>query len=296
MIGAGSNLFAGYLPEPVARVVFADPDQGNATMFAPTGRILVNDGQHVLSGRWPFTSNCLHSEWVGLGASVEGLDATPRVAFVPVETLEVEDTWDSAGLRGTGGHHVNASNVAVELDRCCTFADQSWPAGTMWRLPIYSILLPTLAAVPLGIARGALDEVGRQVREGRTARRGQLADDPVALAEFASTDARLRAARAVLHEAVGEAHRQASEAEPVDRVLQARILVACLHACDTAVAATSVAHQLGGGAAAYTGSRLLRALGDVQAARQHLLFSHKHLPELAKPLAGLDTTYPPFIV
>ena len=88
---------------------------------------------------------------------------------------------------------------------------------------------------------------------------------------------------------------RASRDEPIDRVLQARILLACLHACDTAVAATSVAHQLGGGAAAYAGSRLLRALCDVQAARQHLLFSHKHLPELAKPLAGLDTTYPPFI-
>ena len=296
VIGAGSNLFAGYLPEQAARVIFADPDQGNATMFAPTGRIVRDGDRHVLSGRWSFTSNCLHSEWAGLGAFVEGLDETPRVAFVPVETLDVEDTWDSVGLRGTGSHHVSATNVPVTLDQCCTFADRPWPAGTMWRLPIYSILLPTLAAVPLGIARGALDEIARQVREGRTARRGQLADDPIGMAEFAVTDAGLRAARAALHEAVDEAHQHASEAEPVDRVLQARILVACLHACDTAVAATSVAHQLGGGAAAYVGSRLLRALDDVQAARQHLLFSHKHLPELAKPLTGLDTSYPPFIL
>jgi alkylation response protein AidB-like acyl-CoA dehydrogenase len=166
----------------------------------------------------------------------------------------------------------------------------------MWRLPIYTVLLPTLAAVPLGIARGAVDEVGRQVREGRTARRGQMADDPIAMAQFATTDARLRAARAGLHNAVDEARQCAEAAQPVDRVLQARILVACLHACDTAVDATSAAHQLGGGAAAYRGSRLLRALGDVQAARQHLLFSPKHLPELAKPLAGLDTTHPPFIL
>ena len=116
------------------------------------------------------------------------------------------------------------------------------------------------------------------------------------MAEFAVTDASLRAARAALHEAVDEARQRASGGEPIDRVLQARILVACLQACDTAVAATSVAHQLGGGAAAYTGSPLLRALDDVQAARQHLLFSHKHLPELAKPLTGLDTGYPPFIL
>jgi indole-3-acetate monooxygenase len=296
VIGAGSNLFAGYLPEETARLIFADPDQGNATMFAPTGRIVLNGDQHVLNGRWSFTSNCLHSEWAGLGAFVDGLDATPRVAFVPVRTLEVEDTWYSAGLCGTGSHHVSAKDVPVTLDRCCTFADHPWPAGTMWRLPIYTILLPTLTAVPLGIARGALDEIGRQAREGRTARRGQLADDPTSMAEFAATDARLRAARAALHEAVNEARERAEGAQAVDRVRQARVLVACLHACDTAVAATSVAHQLGGGAAAYTGSRLLRALCDVQAARQHLLFSPKHLPELAKPLAGLDTTYPPFII
>jgi alkylation response protein AidB-like acyl-CoA dehydrogenase len=296
VIGAGSNLFAGYLPKESARVVFADPDQGNATMFAPTGRIVAGGDGHVLNGRWSFTSNCLHSEWAGLGAFVDGSDATPRVAFVPIETLEVEDTWDSAGLRGTGSHHVSAKDVPVTLDRCCTFADRPWTAGTMWRLPIYTVLLPTLTAVPLGIARGAVDEIGRQVRDGRTARRGQLADDPTAMAEFAATDARLRAARASLHEAVNEAREHAEAGRAVARVLQARILVACLHACDAAVAATSAAHQLGGGAAAYTGSPLLRALCDVYAARQHLLFSPKHLPELAKPLAGLDSTYPPFII
>ena len=296
VIGAGSNLFAGYLAQEAARVIFADPDQGNATMFAPTGRIVRDGDRHLLNGRWSFTSNCLHSEWAGLGAFVEELDQTPRVAFVPLELLEIEDTWDSAGLRGTGSHHVTATDVPIGLDRCCTFADRPWPAGTMWRLPIYSVLLPTLTAVPLEIARGALDEIARQVREGRTARRGQLADDPVGMAEYASTDARLRGARAALHEAVDEARQRATAGELVDRVLQARILVACLQACETAVAATSVAHQLGGGAAAYAGSPLLRALDDVQAARQHLLFSHKHLPELAKPLTGLDAGYPPFIL
>src|SRR5262245_35981089 len=40
VIGAGSNLFAGYLEQDAAQVIFADPDQGNATMFAPTGRIV----------------------------------------------------------------------------------------------------------------------------------------------------------------------------------------------------------------------------------------------------------------
>jgi len=33
----------------------------------------------------------------------------------------------------------------------------------------------------------------------------------------------------------------------------------------------------------------------VQAARQHLLFSHQHLSELGKLVAGLDVVYPPYV-
>jgi alkylation response protein AidB-like acyl-CoA dehydrogenase len=298
-IGAGSNVFAGYLPASGARTVFADPDQGNATMFAPVGRLVGDHGRAVLTGRWPFTSNCLHSAFAGLGALVhaaDGVDPVPRVVFVRMSDLVIEDTWDVMGLRGTGSHHVAATEIPVDLERCARFTDRPWPDGTLWRLPIYTALLPSLAAVPLGIARGAVDEVARQAREGRTARRGQLADTPVSMAELAVADTQLRAARAGLHEVVGEAHALAERGEPVGRQLQARIYLACLHACDTSVAVTSTAHNLGGGAAAYRGSRLLRALGDVHAARQHQLFSHHHLPELGKLAAGLDVAYPPYVM
>jgi indole-3-acetate monooxygenase len=223
-------------------------------------------------------------------------DPVPRIVFVPVADLTIEDTWDVVGLRGTGSHHVAAAEVPVSTDRCARFADRPWPDGTLWRLPIYTTLLPTLVAVPLGIARGAIDEVARQAREGRTARRGQLSDAPVSMAELAVIDARLRAARAGLRDAVAYAHTLAERGEPVGRQLQARTFLAFLHACDTSVEVTSIAHHLGGGAATYRGSRLLRALCDVQAARQHQLFSHHHLSELGKVVAGLDVAYPPYIM
>jgi alkylation response protein AidB-like acyl-CoA dehydrogenase len=298
VIAFGSNVFAGYLPEDGARRVYADPDQGNATMFAPLGTV-DGDGEGGaprLSGRWPFASNCLHSSWIGLGAMPpDGADPIPRVVFVPMADVTVEPTWDSAGLRGTGSHHVRADGVAIDRDHSCSFADRPWPEGTLWRLPLYAALLPLLTAVPLGIARGALDEVGRQAREGRTARRGQLVDDPVSMNELAVAELCLRGARAALRELVAEARELAERGDPVDRKLQATIVLACLQACDASVEVTSTAHLLGGGAAAYAGSPLLRALCDVQAARQHLLFAHKHRAELAKALVGLDVIYPPFV-
>jgi alkylation response protein AidB-like acyl-CoA dehydrogenase len=308
VIGFGSNVFAAYMPEAGARTVFADPDQPNATMFAPIGTIDEggggDGGEPRLTGRWPFASNCLHGRWIGLGATVSGdgsdggsngAEPFPRVVFVPVADLTIEPTWDSAGLRGTGSHHVSADGVVIDRDHSCAFTDRPWPDGSLWRLPLYTVLVPLLAAVPLGIARGALDEIVRQGREGRTARRGQLADDPISMNELAVADLRLRGARAALREAIAEARDLAERGERVDRRLQATIGLACLQACDTSVEVTSTAHLLGGGAAAYAGSHLLRALCDVQASRQHLLFAHKHRAELAKALVGLEVFYPPFI-
>ena len=69
-----------------------------------------------------------------------------------------------------------------------------------------------------------------------------------------------------------------------------------MHASDVAVDVAATAHRLGGSAAAYRANPLLRALNDVQAAHQHLMFAEKHRVELAKASAGLDVTYPPFVV
>ncbi len=296
VIGGGSNLFAGYIGEEAAREVFRDPDQGNATMFAPNGSVAASR----LTGRWPFASNVVHSAWIGVGAFVRSAagadpDPVPRVCFVPVPEVTVEDTWDAMGLRGTGSHHIRAEDVEVDLARSCTFADRPWPDGTLWRVPIYCALLPTLAAVPLGIARGALDEVARQTREGRDARRGQVTDDPTALAALASAGATLEAARAGLRAVVDETHALAERGDRVDRRLQARTYLQCLLASDVGVEVTAAAHAIGGGAAAYSASPLSRALRDVQTARQHLLFSPKHRVELGKIVAGVDVPYPPFV-
>ena len=300
-IGAGSNVFAGYLPEAAARDVYADPDQGNATMFAPAGTVAAptaDEGQ--LSGRWPFTSNCLHSLWAGLGAVVRRGDdppePAPRVVFVPVAELTIEDTWSAPGLRGTGSHHVSAHGVDVDLERSCRFADAAWPAGELWRLPIYTVLIPMLAAVPLGIGRGAVDDVLTLAREGRAARRGNLHEDPVGMAELAVADTELRAATALLRASLEEARAAVDRGDPVVRALQARILLAAMRGCDVAVDATATAHALGGAAAVYDGSRLLRALLDVQTGRQHQLFGHQHRPPLAAAVAGREVTYPPFLM
>ena len=66
--------------------------------------------------------------------------------------MTIEDTWDVVGMRGTGSHHVTVDHLEVDPEHCCVFVGEAWPDAPLWRMPVFSIILPMLAAVPLGIA------------------------------------------------------------------------------------------------------------------------------------------------
>ncbi|MFD3519063.1 acyl-CoA dehydrogenase family protein [Streptomyces sp. NPDC058653] len=82
-------------------------------------------GGYVLDGRWGWVSGIRHSDWVGLDVlgEREGGSAQRAMAFVPVTAVSVEDTWDMAGMRGTGSDTVVAEDLFVPDDRMLWFAD-----------------------------------------------------------------------------------------------------------------------------------------------------------------------------
>jgi hypothetical protein len=126
--------------------------------------------------------------------------------------------------------------------------------------------------------------------------RGELADDPVGLAELAAADASLRAAHAGVLSAVGDVWADANRGHRASRASQARCMMSVQHAIDLTVESVSTAHRLCGGAAAYAGHPLLASLINIHTARQHISFAHQHRARLGRIAAGIDEVAPPFIV
>lgn len=295
-VGFGTSHFAGYLPPDGAAEVFADPDRSNAAVFAALAEVTgAPDGTLRLTGRWPFTSNCEQAAWLGLAARFPS-EPAPRLVFLPRSEVTIHPTWDVVGLRATASNDTSVADVEVHRRHTCSFADRPWPEGPLWRLPLFVVLTPPLAAVSLGVARGALDEVNRQAVSRRAQLRGSLLDDPVGMGDLGSVDALLRGARAGLLAVADECWARAEAGEPVERALQARAFLAAQHCADVAVEVCATAHRLGGGAAAYRTSPLLRALRDVETARQHAMFNRGLRPHLARALAGTDEPRPPYVV
>src|SRR5262249_1146932 len=196
MIGATSGVASAYLPEDAAHAIYGDANAITGGAFAALGRARPVDGGYEVRGRWPFASGCEHCTWL-MGGCV--LDDRPpeeaRLALFPASAARIVDTWTVAGLRGTGSHA-----IAVDSAFAAAAAASAAPAPRPSRLvtvrprharplyvfPVFGLLALGIAAVALGIARAAIDELVELAAAKRPiGSRRLLADRPTVQAEVA---------------------------------------------------------------------------------------------------------------
>ena len=99
-----------------------------------------------LSGRWPYGTGCDHADWALLGGIIQSdtpNETDQRLFLVPRAAWRQVDTWDAAGLRGTGTDDLLVQDVFVPAHRTLALAEnfacrgpgQALTAGPLWRLP-----------------------------------------------------------------------------------------------------------------------------------------------------------------
>lgn len=223
MIGAANGHFAGLLPAEGARQIFADRNVVLAGAFRPTGVAEAVDGGYRVTGHWPFASGIMHSDWLFGGCRIMDGDSprmTPagapvvKLMFLPRAEGHVLDTWHTDGLRGTGSHDFEVKGVFVPASRSVWFTDPPVERGPLYSLPAITLFSPMIASVALGIARHALEEF-KDLAAVKKPTRSQdlLRARPVAQSQLGEAEGLLRAGRAFLFEALGDAWEVARRGE-----------------------------------------------------------------------------------
>src|SRR2546428_2778015 len=127
MIGSGTAIIASYLPAAALREMYrGGPSTVIAGSLLPQGAAIPVSGGFRLTGRWTFASGCHQADWM-LGTSAVMAQGTPqlrpdgrpdiRTFFLPVAQCEFLDTWCTAGLRGTGSHDLQGTDIFVPEGR-----------------------------------------------------------------------------------------------------------------------------------------------------------------------------------
>lgn len=291
--GLASNCAGAFLSEAGARALYPTGRELAGGALMPGGRAIPQpDGSFLVSGRWSFGTGTQHCDWVIGGALVPSdTDGPPslRAVVFPVEQVRFLDTWHAVGLSGTGSLDYQVENVRVPAEHTIDLANVTpWPAGTMWRIPMLSLIFPVLGAVPLGIARGALLELSALATVKTPFRSTKsLAERETAQAAIGRAKALIDAGHLYLCASMESiwASAAAGLAPSVPQRAQARL--AAVHATQSAAEAVELCYRTAGSTALYRSSPLQRQLRDINAVTQHYALNTTGYDLVGRVLFGM---------
>jgi len=301
-IGTDSGLLAEFLPPEASARLLPDPDMVTAGQFtAGRGRLQRVEGGYLLNGRFPFGSGITHADVVMSGALLFEADGTPvtnangmpesRLAFCRAGELVIEDTWHTHGLRGSGSTHYRAENVFVPADQALLI-DESLFEG---REPLYSSgfnWVTTMAAVPLGTARRALDEARALIAE----RQGGIPPQPLrqlphVREAIAEAETRYGAARAFLYGAANEFWAELEQGSPAVET-KGRLALANVNSFRMAADVTRQLFDLIGANVIFDGMPLERLARDALTLNQHMIVARPALATYGAMMLGEEHPSP----
>ena len=245
------------------------------------GQAVRVEGGYRISGRWPFASGCPFASWLGgmsvvadaSGAPVLDTGGQPRrlLAIWPADQARLIDTWDGLGLRGTGSGDFEVSDLFVP--------DEQVNPG-FYAPPVYDRALFRMKEMPevghgahaLGVASSALEAfvevVNMRPLPGSTRHlaMGHMQAHQVA---FGRADAFVRAARALLYEAVRAAYADAQVHRELPLELRVRLREANLFTVRSAKEAVGLVFEMAGSSAVYRGRVIEQAFRDINTAANH---------------------------
>lgn len=223
----GAAMSAAYLELDDAREIFAAP--GAVLAWGPPAagarhHATIVEGGYRVTGTWQFASGSRQANWLGGLCLVCDPDGTERMGpsgrpqtrtvLFPKAAATITDTWQVAGLRGTGSDQYAVTELFVPAGRAFERGRGGWrEPGPLYRLSTVYLHAVAFGAVALGIARAALDALVELARHKKPARGnfGQaLRENNAVQGRIGLAEAQLRAARSYLLEAARAGYAEAA--------------------------------------------------------------------------------------
>jgi alkylation response protein AidB-like acyl-CoA dehydrogenase len=288
-------------PDAGAEAIYAgNPNAVIAAAFHPPMQATEVAGGYRVAGRSPLASSVHDAAWVFVTALVMDGDqprmtgGAPEVigAICPSHECQTLDTWYAMGMRGTDSNDVVLADVVVPAPRTFRLLPEFEP-GRHYRAPLYRApaMGPALAAwapVALAIARGAIDELCTLAeRKTPFVSATPLRERAAAQAKVGQSEAILRSARLLLYDTLAEAWERTLAGEPSSLEQKATLLMASVHAVNTAARVVELMYGAAGTSAIYTRSPLERHFRDAQVLKQHGFFSESRYETVGQVYLGL---------
>lgn len=282
----------------------ADNDACTASSFpARGGRVERVAGGIVANGVWSFASGVDWADWNNMQVFVptEGGGVAHHMALVPKSDYRVIDDWNSPGLVATGSRSIELDNVFIPEHRMLSTGaartgatiEASENFGPIFRVPPMCGANKIFSGPVIGMARGALDAIERDLSGRNNVAGNPMASLTTAQLRVAEAGALIEAAWALMQrdcDVALEIGREGRLTTVEDRAFWRRnnayAGVMCIRAAD-------ILHPLIGARGLVPESDFMRAWRDIHAATMQINMAwDRHAISAAEIQLGLTPTDP----
>lgn len=300
MIGATTALNAAYMDPNFAEEIYRPSKTITGGVFAPIGKAIADGDDYIVTGRWPWGSGSANCAWLCGGCViVQGEDIArlpngmpdARMMVFPANEATLHDTWQVAGLKGTGSGDISVDQIRVPKGRSLSLVtDKPQVDGALYAFPAFGLLALGVASVALGNARGAINAITKLAKTKRSQGSSKtLSEKQVTQLEIAKLEAALRSARAYLMDEVEQTWAIAQSTGDIPLARRADLRLACTHMVRTSADVSRTAYEMGGGAALFLDNELQRRFRDAHAMTQHVSTAPGTYEQVGRILFGLPT-------
>jgi indole-3-acetate monooxygenase len=298
-----STLFALGLPRSgLERVYSHGPDvifAGTVTVSRDTASAVSDAGGYRLSGRWRFGSGCQDADWMICSARLEGDAASeaPQSIYLiqPRESVQIIDTWNVIGMRGTGSHDWSVADAVIPADQTELISrvqqrimERPWH-GVLYHFPLYSIAGLHFSAVATGLARRAIDSLAELAGVKVPTRSSSLLRERVQVQDaVARAEAALESARSYRDRVIDDAWRAIAAGGSLTMEQRARIRLAGTNAVEASCRAVDLMYGAGGTTSIEEGSPLARCFRDVHVVSQSINVTTRNYEYAGRVLLGME--------
>jgi alkylation response protein AidB-like acyl-CoA dehydrogenase len=269
-------------PEPMLRRVAAENlvlvSSGGSDWLNGSGRLEKVDGGYRMSGRKIFASGVPAGDILMTTGIYDDPSSGPTVFHFPLplkaEGVRILDTWRALGMRGTGSHDVEITNV---------FLPDAVMQGVKRPVGKWHPFLHTVAMVALPIFYGAYVGVAEHARDIALGLAARRKDDPLTAVTAGELENQIVTAR-LAHDSMAALVATAKPGPETTSATMCRrtILV------NAVIRAGEKALELGGGAGFYRSAGLERCVRDLQGARYHPMPEKAQTHLTGRLLLGLE--------
>ena len=263
-------------PESFQRELFAaQPTPLAPAALAGAARVQRVEGGYRLDGRWRWATGSSHGVWVMVGAAVDG---GPRFFAVPRDEVEIDDVWQTAGMRATASNDILIEDVFVPADRSVDLVALSGGRGEGARLhanplsrtPMLAVLVTAATTPIVGHARTVVrrfveETVGRERMGSGVEQRSH----PRVQIRLADAEQTLRESELRVREVAASVARLRDGATLLDRAGWLLSLARAAHGARDVIQRVA---DGSGGSAQFVDDPLQRALRDANTALNHVVF------------------------